>query len=296
LNVSAALIDVGSLALQTIGRADLNAAGGDIRGYGTFVAQGDITLTAGQIYPTTATIFTIAAFDNGSTPGMVTINAGGSRALPLSAGGTLNILASTIHQNGVLRAPLGMINLGSITPQVGQVPSGVSGMQQTFATTSTLTLGANSNTSVSLVDPLTGQSLTVPYGTEINGTSWIDPYGNDITTGSAPAKTINLASESIQIGTGATLDLRGGGDLIAYNWVKGLGGSKDILASSTSFAVLPGYQADFAPLVAMAGPAVDSSRPFIAGWSNSALAAGDRVWLDASNGLAAGAGFAAEFV
>lgn len=288
LNVSAALIDVGSLALQTIGRADLNAAGGDIRGYGTFVAQGDITLTAGQIYPTTATIFTIAAFDNGSTPGMVTINAGRSRALPLSAGGTLNILASTIHQNGVLRAPLGMINLGSITPQVGRVPSGVSGMQQTFATTSTLTLGANSNTSVSLVDPLTGQSLTVPYGTEINGTSWIDPYGNDITTGSAPAKTINLASESIQIGTGATLDLRGGGDLTAYNWVKGLGGSKDILASSTSFVVLPGYQADFAPLVAMAGPAVDSSRPFIAGWSNSALAAGDRVWLDASNGLAAG--------
>ena len=253
------------------------------------MAQGDITLTAGQVYPTTATIFTIAAFDRDGATGMVSVNAAGSRGLPLSAGGTLNIFASTIHQNGVLRAPFGTINLGSITPQVGQVPVGVVSMPQTFATTTTLTLGAGSIASVSAIDPVTGQGMVVPYGTELNGTSWIDPYGNDITAGGVPAKTINLASEAIQIGAGATLDLRGGGDLAAYNWVKGLGGSKDILGSSTSFAILPGYQADYAPLVAMAGPVrPDGFRPFATGWSNAALTAGDRVWLDASSGLAAG--------
>jgi filamentous hemagglutinin family protein len=287
LSVDAALIDVGTLSLQTIAQTHLNATAGDIRGYGTFVAQGDITLTAGQIYPTTATTFTVAAFDHGSTPGSVTINAAGRRALPLSAGGTLNIFASTIRQNGVLRAPFGVINLGSTTPQTGQTPVGTSG-QQTFATTSTLTLGAGSITSVSAIDPLTGKGMIIPFGTELNGKSWIDAYGNDITAGGVPAKTINLASEAIEIGTGATLDLRGGGDLTAYNWVKGLRGSTDVLASSSSFAVLPGYQSEYAPLVSIVTSVSNGQRVIDAGWSNNGIAVGDRVWLDASSGLPAG--------
>ncbi len=39
--------------------------------------------------------------------GSVTITASGTRNLPLSAGGTLNVYASIINQDGVLRAPIG---------------------------------------------------------------------------------------------------------------------------------------------------------------------------------------------
>ena len=270
LDVSARLIDVGNVGMRTIGKLNLTAD--DIRGYGRLAVQGDITLTAGQIYPTTAATFTILALDRGGTAGSVTIQARGTRALPLSAGGTLNIFASAIHQNGVLRAPFGKINLGSTTAQE-DVPA-----------TTTLTLGAGSITSVSAIDPVTGKALVLPYGTEPNGTSWIDPSGHDISSGGVAQKAINLSGQTIDIGSGATLDLRGGGDLFAYNWVKGLGGSKDILASPSAFAILPGYASDFAPLASF----INSATSAESGWSNPALAVGDRVWLAASDKLPAG--------
>uniref|UniRef100_Q07HW0 Filamentous haemagglutinin family outer membrane protein n=1 Tax=Rhodopseudomonas palustris (strain BisA53) TaxID=316055 RepID=Q07HW0_RHOP5 len=281
LNVSASVIDIGTLALGGIGSVNLDASRGDIRGYGTFAAAGDITLTAGQIHPTTAMMFTVAALDHGGTPGRVTINPGTvERSLPLSAGGTLNIFASEIHQNGVLRAPLGTINLGSTKPQVGKFGQAPDVLTQTYYTTKILTLGARSVTSVSAVDPLTGVALTLPYGTMVNGTAWIDPNGKDITASGVSAKAVTLAGKSVEIGAGATIDLRGGGDFFAYNWVKGLGGTRDTLATSTSFAILPGYEANQAPLASIA--ASDN------GWSTASLSLGKRVWLPAGDGLAAG--------
>ena len=117
LNVTATdLIDVGNLSLQTIGSVSLLAGTGDIRGDGTMDVAGHATLQAGQIYPPTEVNFTVAAYNyvaGGSTqPGSIAIAAGGPRALPLSAGGELNLFASVITQGGTLRAPIGTINLG----------------------------------------------------------------------------------------------------------------------------------------------------------------------------------------
>ncbi len=77
LVVEADQIDVGTLTLRNIGKAALIAENGDIRGSGTFNMAGDLLLRAGQIYPITASPFTITAYDHGTTPGSVTIQAAG---------------------------------------------------------------------------------------------------------------------------------------------------------------------------------------------------------------------------
>ncbi|POA54713.1 hypothetical protein C1884_30025, partial [Pseudomonas sp. GW460-R15] len=88
------------------------------------------------IYPVSAVNFTIQA------PGTVTFTApaGSAPQTPLSAGGSIKVLAPNIVQDGNLFAPLGTITLGG------------SGTQQ-------VTLGAGSLTSVSL------DNTVVPYGT-----------------------------------------------------------------------------------------------------------------------------------
>ncbi len=196
------LIDIGVLSLQNIGQANFIADGGDIRGDGTVEIQGAMTLRAGQIYPPTAVGFTIAAFDynlNNSTQlGSVTIEASGDRQLPLSAGGTLSIYASTINQDGVLRAPLGAIQLGWDGAGTGPIDL-ISGT--TFASTKQLMLGNDSVTSVSAIDPITGQAFVIPYGIELNGTSWIDPTGVDITSGGVPAEIDPIVRRQCRGGT-----------------------------------------------------------------------------------------------
>jgi len=282
------LVDVGTAVLQGVKSTSLTAAN-DVRGDGTFEVAGALTITAGQIYPITDTVFTLAAFDYVGGVGSVTIQSSGvSRALPLSAGGEINVYATTIVQDGVLRAPIGAINLGSTTAVSALDPTLTSALQ-TFDASASVTLGGGSVTSVSAVDPTTGEDLTIPYGTMLNGTSWIDPSGADITSSGIPEKTINLAGATITVGTGATIDLDGGGDLYAYNWVQGTGGSKDILATSTSFAIVPSYEADYAPVVSITTQTTSGSASVESGWSSSSLHVGDQITLTASvDGLAAG--------
>ena len=279
------LADVGNLSLQNIGRLNFNATptAGDICGDGTLDVAGNISMTAGQIYPTTENTFTIAAYDyNGiSGNGSVTINASGARQLPLSAGGTLNVYASNITQSGVLRAPIGTINLGSgVTSSSPTDP--LSG--QPFDPTQNLKLASGSVTSVSAVDPITGQDLTIPYGTLLNGVSWIDPAGNDITAAgngpnAIPGKAINISAANVVDQSGATIDISGGGDLYSYRFVSGTGGTNDILNTTTSYAIIPGYSANYAPYYSG-----DATVDF----NNSKLAVGEQVYLNASNGLPAG--------
>ena len=87
----------------------------------------------------------------------------------------------------------------------------------------------------------------------------------------------------------AQIDIRGGGDLYAYQWVSGNGGSQDILASSSSFAIIPGYQANYAPY-APYNPKPVTAGVFgsDAGYVNNTLAVGDQIYLNASSGLPAG--------
>ncbi len=282
------LIDLGSLALRGIGRASL-ATAGDIRGDGTFDIAGDITLLAGQIFPPTETIFTIAAYDHpegGATiAGSITIAGAGVRQTPLSAGGTLNLYATTITQGGVLRAPVGAINLGwdgNGTAPVDLITG------QAVAASRQVTLAAGSVTSVAAIDPETGRVLTLPYGLNLNGTAWIDPSGTDITAGGLPAKSVNITAKNVSLEAGALVDVRGGGDLYAYRFVSGTGGKTDILASTASFAILPGYLAVYAPFSPYNPSPLTDNFGGDKGYANGALTVGDRVHLTAGGGLAEG--------
>lgn len=288
LNIRADNLDIGTLSLQTIGTANFYAKN-DIRGNGTFNIAGNLTLTAGQVYPTTASTFTIVAYDyavNGVTqPGSVTIASSGvQRSLPLSAGGTLNIYGSIINQGGVLRAPIGSINLG--WDGTGTAPVNLL-TNAAVPITQQLTLSAGSITSVSAVDPVTGQASLIPYGLVVDsGASWIDPTGLNITAGGITGKSIKLSGASVTTEAGSLVDISGGGDLMAYSWVKGNGGSTDILASSGSFAVIPGYDSNVSPYA----PFSSTSSAFSGdpGYVNSTIQAGDRVYLSGSGALAAG--------
>lgn len=288
LTVRAGLVDIGTLSLQNIGKASIIADGGDIRGQGTLDIAGDLYLRAAQIYPPTALTFTIAASDyqigTETRFGSVTIEGSGTRQLPLSAGGTLNIFGSIINQSGVLRAPLGSINLG--WDGTGTAPQGeITG--ENVAVTQKVTLSGGSITSVSGLGA-DGQPLLVPFGINLNGVSWIDPLGEDITAGGVPQKTVSIAGLAIDSQAGSVIDLRGGGDLLAYRWVKGNGGTKDVLASDGSFAVIPGYDASYSPFSPYNPDSLNGSLGDDPGFVNEHLRVGDRVYLGASEGLAAG--------
>ena len=389
------LIDVGFLSLQNIGTTSFSVPTGDIRGGGLFYAAGDVTLTAGQVYTPTAATFTVAAFnaltstgapvlDSNGNPivGTVDIEPGVDRPLPLSAGGTINIYATDIDQEGVIVAPFGTINLGALPdPTTGLTPVlpsvdfsfnansdkniGTAVLNQYAPSTQKLILGQNSVTSVSGVpsgkvtvvsssttsdvvtlasgampsgfgvgstllgstvtsingsvvtlasdanatianqsavfsDP--SQALELPYGTIENGSLWIAPNGADITSGGAPVKEINLEGNSINDMTGSLVDLAGGGNLFAYQFSPGLGGTNDILniykysdgsvvktsagvsVSSTSFAILPDYGFDYAPI----DLTIDSNGVFPYANSSITTQTGNQIYLAGGDGLAAG--------
>ncbi len=289
LIVRADLIDVGNLSLQGIGRASLLAPHGDIRGNGTLSMAGNLLLQAGQIYPTTLSPFNIFTYDYnagaGNVSGSLTILGGAHRDLPMSGGGTLSLYSSNIHQGGTLRAPIGVINLG--WNGSGPAPvNPIAGTSLPAPVTSQLTLGEGSITSVSAVDPRTGRGLLIPFGISLDGLSWIDPAGNDITVGGVPAKAVNLSAQSITTNPGSVIDISGGGDLFAYRWIQGTGGSRDILASTTSFAVIPGYGFNYAPYAPFnpTAPNLDGA----AGYVNNNLRVGDQITLGAGGGLRAG--------
>ena len=287
LTVQGSLIDLGNLSLQGFGSANFVAANGDIRGNGTLDVAGSITMTAGQIYPPTAVSFTIAAYDYATGTGSVTIRASGSRQLPLSAGGQLNIYATNISQGGVLRAPFGGINLG--WDGTGSAPVDlIAGGTATMHATQQVTLQPGSVTSVSAVDSLTGQSITVPYGLNLNGTSWINPAGTDITLSGLVGKSVTIAAQNVATRAGSVVDIQGGGDIYAYRFLSGLGGSTDLLASTNTFAVIPGYGANFAPYAPYNTSPLTTNLGTDAGYVNGTLAVGDSVYLGAGSGLAAG--------
>jgi hypothetical protein len=272
LSVSSRLIDIGNLSLQDIGNLTLLAANGDVRGDGTLDMAGDISITAGQIYPPTATQFTISA-------NSITLTAGEPGQLPLSAGGELNLYASVINDGGVLRAPLGTINIGydgSGTAPVNQISG------QIFGITQQVNVLGGSVTSVSAVDPNTGAGLTIPFGINSTGTAWLDPAGNDIALVGIPEKSVNIAGAHVSDRAGSIIDIRGGGDESAWQFVSGTGGTVDVLDSSSSFAIIPGYLADYAPYGQF------NSAAGTPGYINANLQVGDQVYLAPSKGFPAG--------
>lgn len=263
LIVQASRIDLGNLSLQGIGNVSLDATGGSIRGNGSFVMAGDLTMKAGIIYPVTGTDFSVVAFNHDTdgsalssegTAGSITVLNGGSLSLPLSALGSLSLQSDTIIQSGTLAAPFGTITLGRTAGQEIS-PDPLSGLNVPFTTR--IILSDGSITTVSGIDRLSGRAISVPYGTSVDGTSWTapsekvdssDPVGTEITGTGLSGKLVAVGGNEIIMESGAVVDMRGGGAVTAQQWVSGLRGTKDILNDdSGSWAIVPEYGTPFTP-------------------------------------------------
>ena len=169
---------------------------------------------------------------------------------PLSALGSLTVSAENIVQNGNLWAPFG---------------------QLTFNATGNLTFGNESVTSVAAVP-----GSLIPFGVTVNGRSWF--YRTDLLDIPQPAlaeKSIRVQAENIDMQPGATVNLAGGGDLQAYEFSVGPGGSRDILNDPGVYAVVSGYSNSFAPGDTQENRGFDRS-------------AGEAVYLSGMPGLPAG--------
>jgi filamentous hemagglutinin family protein len=298
LSINARLVDVGTTVLKNISNLSITASNGDIRGSGYLNVAGSINLTAGQIYPTTLAKFQIFAYGE---EGSVQINQSGTRNLPMSAGGNLGLYAKSIINAGTLRAPFGSITLGwdgldsnPATEDLDTPGNPVAGTEN-FPVTESLTLRAGSTTSVSTIDPRTGEGILVPFGLSPDGNSWIDPRGVNVTTAGMPEKKIRLAADSILQETGSSIDLRGGGDLLAFRWISGPGGSADILGSPTPFSPSADYSA--AKLVSYNGKTYSSRMALDPSDFNGAVPTPGKTayWLEIPDSYAILPGFGSEF-
>ena len=289
LKVTGTLVDVGNLSLQGIGNMEVLANTGDLRGNGTLDLAGNLKITAGQIYPPTATRFVIGVsdyFEGGETrSGSIEIVAGSGRASPLSAGGELSLYAGKIVQAGTLVAPFGRITVG--WDGLGTAPrNAISG--KTYAITSSLEVKLGGRISVAGVDGLDATALRVPYGILTSAREWVDPMGVDVSATGLPLKQLTLGGRDVQVDSGAVLDIRGGGDAFAYRWISGVGGTQDLLGQDTGFAVVPGYGLEYAPYAPFT---TDPSARLLSGargYVGSGIHVGDSVVLEGGPGLAAG--------
>ncbi|MGD5630942.1 hypothetical protein QUT25_22455, partial [Xanthomonas citri pv. citri] len=78
----------------------------------------------------------------------------------------------------------------------------------------------------------------VPYGATSDGTDWY--YNASLNPLSAPpSKGLILSGSTVTRSDGSTIDLRGGGDLQAMEFIQGKGGSRDVLAGQSVYALVP---------------------------------------------------------
>lgn len=173
-----------------------------------------------------------------------------SPSQPLSALGSLTVKAENIVQGGNIWAPFGQLD---------------------FQAANTLTFKDGSLTSVAAAP-----GSLIPFGKVVNGRSWTyQPDSTEIAQDALPEKSIRTSGADIDMQAGAQVNLAGGGDLQAYEFTVGPGGSRDILSDVGTYAILPGYASGFAP-----GDAQES-----AGFDRKV---GDAVYLSGMPGLSAG--------
>ncbi|MEK8032694.1 filamentous hemagglutinin family protein [Ideonella sp. DXS29W] len=209
---------IGSLGLQAQGDLRLQSRDDLVGGQyaGGLATQADLTISAAQVYPATDTRFTIDAAGHS-----VTFQGGDAQAvMPYSAHGSLIVNAARIEQDGVLRAPMGHIELHA---------------------SEQLHLGSHSVTSVS------ADGWQILYGqVDSAGGHWTTPTGSAMNT--PPDKQVLLDSASVITSAGSLVDVSGGGDLIGTEFIPGKGGSADILAGGRgSYAIVPSHGAALAP-------------------------------------------------
>ncbi|UPG87512.1 filamentous hemagglutinin family protein [Luteibacter aegosomatis] len=271
LDVDADVIDIGGrLNLLGFEHASFDSRG-DVRftlptddpgvnQTGWLNGAGDLEFTASRLYPMTHYAFLINAARPSSDTTVTFHQADRHDAsTPLSAGGTLAVVADRIDQEGTLWVPSGSIVLGTDDPEATRTALGLDASMP-LASTKDVHLAPGSLTSVSLA------GAVLPYGTTQDGKDW--HYENQDgqqqpLVDRPPEKSVSIVGDAVAVDAGATVDLSGGGDLQAVEWIPGTGGTRDVLAQtytdySTSqqgepkslyadgrpvYAILPGYDA-----------------------------------------------------
>jgi filamentous hemagglutinin family protein len=319
LKINADFMDIGeALDLQGWASTTFNSHG-DIRFYvpsgdrydhntgssiaGLLFTTGNLTLQADQLYPVSNYAFVINANPSGlkdaqgnalSTT-LTILGNGSSSTAPLSAGGSLLLDANAIEQNGVVRVPSGNLVIGVQDPTAAASAFGLANASAyPLVATQSVRLGAGSITSVSL------DGETVPYGFTIDGQQWTydgNPSKSSTTLSTPPAKSISIAANNVSLDQGATIDLRGGGELQASEWVPGTGGTVNVLTQyETSYAnsitgqQIPQYtdgRAIYAILPGYSVP-VGAHDAALEKGAGAGPAVGQTVYLSGIAGLAAG--------
>jgi filamentous hemagglutinin len=247
----------GLVAVEGVNETSLSAMQ-DISGKGTkvkngsepatqggLVATGDIHLKARQIYPSTNAKLGFEAVGDGKK---ITVNSSGAAPKPaLSAGGLLTLTADNIEQRGVLAAPFGQIDI-------------IAKEAATFA--------------VGSITSVTGKGQITPYGTTTTGGQVFNTDAGQTTP--LVEKSVTVKSKNIDMQKGAVVDLSAGGDMFAYEWVQGIGGSQDVLAKPNTYAVIPNLGQDYAPIDQVYSD------------SSAQVSVGQSVYLTGVPGLASG--------
>nr|WP_157687278.1 filamentous haemagglutinin family protein [Burkholderia lata] len=336
LNVNASFIDVtNQFQLNNFGQANFTSSG-DIRlgstnatqtsstalaAAGMLYTSGNLTFKAADLYPATGSTFIVDAVgptDRATgkpVPTTITFASNGASGTPLSAGGTLLVDATNIVQGGTVRAPSGSLVFGVGDPASTATQAQFNGLP--LVATESVRLANGSVTSVS------NDSTVIPYGTTVDGVEWqFNPMaGNtkvaDLTA--PPAKYVGVNAGNVALDKGATIDLSGGGDLQAAEWVPGTGGTRDVLSqynvsyasgkgaaavpvnagAGNVYAILPGAQAPVAaydpvfaqtvqPATSVYGTATKTTATLGVGQAGLNDGIGKAVYLSGVPGLAAG--------
>lgn len=247
---------------------------------GQFSFKGALNLTAGQVYAATLSDYMLKGAA-GSSLTLSTPDGGSTSRTPLSALAALRIDATAVLLDGVLHQPVGTLDVKA----------------------DTLTLGDNARLSVS------ADGTTVPVGMTVNNTQWLySPQG--ASDGTVPAvgnlvqditqlpvtKQITLNGATLSLSSASTLEAQAGGDIVAWQFNPGVGGTTDTYLRPGLFAVLPGYSYDFAPYDAdirartqQIGTDLKAGDQVTITTGNAVLAAGTYTLLDARYGMLPGA-------
>ncbi|MEO8038007.1 MAG: filamentous hemagglutinin family protein [Betaproteobacteria bacterium] len=229
---------------------------------GSLTTTADVTLSAAQIYPTTFSDYAVrlqslqagnTSYQDVAGSELRILGNGNGQGAVISAGGKLSFAAETIVlDRGVVKAPLGQLQ---------------------FDATERVTVGAGSLVTVS------GQGVVVPYGTTRVGQDW---YYAGIPVAAPPVKSISFSGSDVSLNAGAKIDVSGGGEIQAYEFLPGPGGSQDTLAAAGTYAILPWLGSTVAPRdTALLGQASSAA-------SGAEISAYDTVYLSGMGGLAAG--------
>ncbi len=184
---------------------------------GGFSVDNDLFMTAGRIYPTTASDFTLSAGGN-----LWTEHSGATVSDYISSAlGSLTLEASNIYHYGYIAAPMGSIFLSADTDE-GRVY-----------------LSDDSVLSVQ-------GTLSVNYGQiDEDNLQW---YGYDADKSSstydtliedAPEQAINILAAEIIAEEGSTINIQGGGEIYGYTFVSSTSGSMDPLSVDGRYVILP---------------------------------------------------------